>query len=121
MADQKLPVDTNQLAAKDADQAEHEGQQRHADDPGPEAGRHDPTQRIDRHHLQAGELLGGLHQADLGGEGGACTTGEQQGGDHRAQLTEQGEGNQRPQALLCAEILQYVVTLQGEHHADEQA
>jgi len=64
---------------------------------------------------------GGLHQADLGGEGGARTTGEQQGGDHRTQLTEQGEGNQRPQALLCAEILQYVVTLQGEHHADEEA
>ena len=81
---------------------------------------HHPAQGIHRHHLEAGELLGRLHQADLGGEGRARTSGKQQGGDHRAQLPQQGEGDQGPQTLLGAEVLQYVVTLQGEHHADEE-
>ena len=47
------PVHADQLAAEDADQAEHKGQQRHADDASPEAGGHHPAQRVDRHHLEA--------------------------------------------------------------------
>ena len=71
-----------------------------------EARRGHVAQRIDRHDLHRGELIGGAHQADLGGQRGAGAAGEQQRRDHRPQLLQQPERGGRAERLLRAEALQ---------------
>ena len=51
---------------------------------GPEARRDHPAQRVNRHHLHAGELFSGLHQADFGGQRRPCPSGEQQRGHNKS-------------------------------------
>ena len=88
--------------------------------PAPEARRDHARDRIDRHHLHRRDLLGGLHQADLGGDGGAGAAREEQAGHDRAELAHERQRHQHAERLRGAEALQRVVALQGEHHADEQ-
>src|SRR6478609_2782517 len=57
--------DTDQLCAEDAHDVEHRHQQWHGDEATQETRRHHGAQRIHRHHLHRGELVGGAHQADL--------------------------------------------------------
>jgi hypothetical protein len=50
------------------------------------------------------KLLGGFHQADLGGQRRAGTPGKQQRGNHRPQLAQQGQRHHLAQRLLGTEI-----------------
>jgi hypothetical protein len=77
--------------------------------------------RVHRHHLHGGELLAGLHQADLGGERGAGAAGEQQRRDHRPQLAHQRQVDDQPERLRGAIGDQRVVHLQRQHEAHGQA
>jgi hypothetical protein len=52
---------------------------------------------VDGHQLHRGQLLAGLHQADLGRQRGAGAAGEQQRGDHRAELAHQRQVDDQPQ------------------------
>ncbi len=78
-------------------------------------------ERIDADHFKAGELFGGLHVADFGGERGTCATGEQQCGDHRTKLAQQRQGNHLPYSLLGTVLGKDAEALQRQHHADEHS
>ena len=54
---------------------------------------------IDRHHLHGGQLLGRLHQADLGGDRRAGAAGKQQRRHHRTQFAHQRQRHQNAQRL----------------------
>jgi hypothetical protein len=75
---------------------------------------------IDRHHFHRGQLLAGLHQADLGRQRRAGAPGEQQRRHDRAELAHQRQRDQQPQGLGRAVALQGVVALQSQHETDEQ-
>ena len=77
--------------------------------------------RVDGHQLHRGELLAGLHQADLGGQRGAGAAGEQQRGDHRAEFAHQRQVDDQAQAFGGAVGDERVVHLQRQHEADRQA
>jgi len=66
-------------------------------------------------------LFGGPHQPDLGGQRRTGPAGVQQRGQHRPQLPDQGQRHHRAQRGGRAEIHQVGVSLQAQHHADEQA
>ena len=76
--------------------------------------------RVHRHHLHRRELIGGAHQPDLGGQRGAGAAGEQQRGEHRAELLEQRQRGGEAERLLGTEALQQREAQQPQHHADEQ-
>ena len=111
----------DELRAEEPDDIEHRHQERHGDDAADQARRHHLAQRVDRHDLHGGELVGGAHQADLGGERGARTAGEQQRRDDGAELLQEPERRGDAERVLGAEALQQVVALQPQHHADEEA
>ena len=74
--------------------------------------------RVDRHHAQAVELLGGDHGADLRRRGRAGAAGGEQRRQHRAELADEAQADDRAERLRGAEADQRVVALQAEHHAD---
>ena len=70
----------------------------------------------------ADELLGRLHEADLGGDRAAGAAREQQTRDHRARARAPATApTSTPSDSVGAVALQRVVALQRQHHADEQA
>ncbi len=113
------PVHGDHRSAPDADHIEDQRQQWQGNEAGPQTRRDDVLQRIDANHLQARQLLGGFHVADLGRQCGACATGEQQCGDHRAEFAQQRQRHHLPDRLLGAIAAEDVVALQRQHHADE--
>ncbi len=83
-------------------------------------GRHDQVDRVDRHHAQAVELLGGDHGPDLGGGRGAGPSRGEQGREHRPELADEAQADDGAERLLGAEAHERVVALEAEHHADGQ-
>ena len=67
------------------------------------------------------ELLGGDHRADLGRGRRAGAAGGEQRRQHRPELADEAQADDRAERLLGAEAHQRVVALQAEHHADGQA
>src|SRR5262245_57571398 len=110
-----------EVAAEHAHRREQRREQRHRQNPAPEARRDNARDRIDRHHLHRGELLGRLHQSDLRGNSTPRAAREQQSGDHRAELADQGKGDENTERLGGAVPGQRVIALQPEDHPDEQA
>ncbi len=126
LAPERAGVDSDQphadeVAAENAERRKQRRQQRHGNDAAPEARRDDPRERVDRHHLHRRELLGRLHEADLGGDRRAGAAREQQARDHRPQFAHQRQRDQDPELLVGAVALERLVALQRQHHADEQA
>src|SRR5690606_5374342 len=115
------PVHRHHGAAPDADHAEDGSQQRHGDEAGPQPRQDHVLERIDADHLQAGQLLGGLHVADLGGQRRTGSPGEPQRGYHRTQLAQQGQRHHLANRLLGTEVTEDIEALQRQHHADEDA
>src|SRR5262249_24900322 len=77
--------------------------------------------RVDGHHPQAVELLGGHHGADLGCGGGAGAAGGQERGQHRPELADEGQPDDRTEGGLRAEADQGVVPLQRQDHPHRKA
>ena len=73
---------------------------------------------IDSHHLHARQLLGGFHEPDLGGDGRAGPSGEQERGDHRAEFAQHHHRQPHSYRILGAEARQLGIELQGQHRAD---
>ena len=106
-------TDADEPAADDPHGAEQGGEEGHGYQTAKKARGEDALDGIDGHHLQAGKLFGGLHQADLGGQGRAGAARHEQGGDHGAEFAHQGGGDHDPQALGGAKLGQDVVALEA--------
>ena len=76
---------------------------------------------VDGHYGERVDLLAGLHRAELGSHRGTGASRQHDGGQHRAKLAHQNEGNDGAERALGSEAAQGVVTLQPEHHAGEAA
>src|SRR6185437_2324851 len=115
------PGDAHQVATEDGQAAEHAEQQRHGDHASQEARRGDIRNRVDGHHFHGRDLVGGAHQADLGGDRGTGAPGKQQRRHHRAEFAIHRQRHHHAGRRGATEDRQYVVELQHQHHADEQA
>ena len=120
-ASMPISLHADQVGAEDAQRREQRRQQRHRDHAAPEPRRDDARQRVDRHHFHRRQLLGRLHQADLGGDRAAGAAREQQTGDDRPEFPHQRQRDQHAERFVGAVAVQHVVALQRQHHADEQA
>jgi hypothetical protein len=57
-------------------------------------GRDDTRQGVDGHHLHRGQLLGRLHEADLGRHRASGAARKQQAGHDRAKLAHEGQSHE---------------------------
>jgi hypothetical protein len=67
------------------------------------------------------DLLGDFHGAELAGDAGRVTAGHHESGEHRAKLTDHGDGDERAGAAHLAVLGQGAGHLQGHHRAAEEA
>jgi hypothetical protein len=77
--------------------------------------------RAGAHGLERGDLLAVALDAQLGREGGPGLADQHQGGEHRAELAHEGQGNQLAERAVGAIPAQHIIALEAEHQAREQA
>jgi hypothetical protein len=102
---------TDQLRPEQAYHDEYGGKQRHCNHTANESRGCDITQGVHCHDLHGGELIGGAHQPDLGGQRGSGAARKQQCRDNGPQFLEQPEGGGGTQGLFRPEPLQQLESL----------
>src|SRR5579883_577999 len=110
----------DELRAVQADDVEDRDEQRHGDEAAEEAWSGDIAQRVDRHHLHRGELIRGLHEANLGSQRRAGAAGEEERSQHGAELLQQRQRGDLAERCFRPEALQNILPQEPQHHSGEQ-
>src|SRR5262249_22124068 len=95
-----IDLNTDQGAAQHAHEVGDDGQQRDQHDAGQEARRRQVVDGVDPQAADGVDLLGDAHRRQLGGHGAADPAREHDRGQHRAQLADDGDVDDRPQPGL---------------------
>ena len=74
----------------------------------------------DRQHLQGVDLLGHLHRANLGGDGGACSTSHDDGREHRTQFARHRQTSATANHFTDPVLDCHVSQLESDNHPGER-
>src|SRR5579883_478100 len=110
----------HQGAAEQAHNVGVEGDERQRQQQGEDARQDQDLDRVEAEDLHGVDLLIDLHRADLRREGAARAAGDDDGGEHDAELAQDGDAEQVDGVELGAEAPQLVGALEGEDDADEE-
>ena len=97
-----------------------EGEQRKHQNQGENSWHHQHLDRVEPDGHQGVDFLVDLHGADLGGEGGARATGDDNRGEQDRHLPEDRDADQIDGEDLGTELGQLIGALIGEHHAGQE-